>query len=413
MVIVLNLEIVQPDAEKVGNPQLYDKAVAAAAPAGAGAPPPVENGGAAGGYGGPPPQQQYGGGPPAGGYGGAPAGGAPAGGYGGAPPGGPAGYGGGPPAGAGGYGGGPPAGPGGYGGAAPGGPYGGGAPPAPAQYGAPPGPQYRGSGPGELANQQSTRCWGGSLCCGACLQRCIACLPAASAPCKASAIPASPLPPIRLPRPPGACSGTQRGPLPHHAHQRPQLVPKPVDHQGARHTEERHPSVRSSAGGGGGGCGGGGGGGWGCVGVCGCGCGCVCVGGGDGSVKAALLQVRLCDCRGGRRRARRLQKGSSIRRCVRTVGVGSCVELAPIAALPARSQCDCCSSLTGAPPAHPFLPFPSYSNARGEGRFFSFDLLDAQGGEIRVVGWNDQVGAGGPGGGAQGGRGRRWGRGRR
>jgi replication factor A1 len=31
-----------------------------------------------------------------------------------------------------------------------------------------------------------------------------------------------------------------------------------------------------------------------------------------------------------------------------------------------------------------------YSNARGEGRFFSFDLLDAQGGEIRVVGWNDQ-----------------------
>ena len=31
-----------------------------------------------------------------------------------------------------------------------------------------------------------------------------------------------------------------------------------------------------------------------------------------------------------------------------------------------------------------------YSNARGEGKFFSFDLLDAQEGEIRVVGWNDQ-----------------------
>jgi len=31
-----------------------------------------------------------------------------------------------------------------------------------------------------------------------------------------------------------------------------------------------------------------------------------------------------------------------------------------------------------------------YSNARGEGKFFSFDLLDADGGEIRAVGWNDQ-----------------------
>jgi len=30
-----------------------------------------------------------------------------------------------------------------------------------------------------------------------------------------------------------------------------------------------------------------------------------------------------------------------------------------------------------------------YSNARGEGKFFSFDFLDAEGGEIRVVGWND------------------------
>lgn len=31
-----------------------------------------------------------------------------------------------------------------------------------------------------------------------------------------------------------------------------------------------------------------------------------------------------------------------------------------------------------------------FSNARGEGKFFSFDILDADGGEIRVVGWNDQ-----------------------
>jgi replication factor A1 len=32
----------------------------------------------------------------------------------------------------------------------------------------------------------------------------------------------------------------------------------------------------------------------------------------------------------------------------------------------------------------------TYQNARGGGSFFSFDLLDAEGGEIRVVGWNDQ-----------------------
>lgn len=31
-----------------------------------------------------------------------------------------------------------------------------------------------------------------------------------------------------------------------------------------------------------------------------------------------------------------------------------------------------------------------YTNARGEGKFFSFDLLDADKGEIRVVGWNEQ-----------------------
>ncbi|GAB4823832.1 hypothetical protein N2152v2_010878 [Parachlorella kessleri] len=30
-----------------------------------------------------------------------------------------------------------------------------------------------------------------------------------------------------------------------------------------------------------------------------------------------------------------------------------------------------------------------FSNARGEGKFFTFDVLDAQGGEIRVYGWND------------------------
>lgn len=30
-----------------------------------------------------------------------------------------------------------------------------------------------------------------------------------------------------------------------------------------------------------------------------------------------------------------------------------------------------------------------YSNARGEGRFFSFDLIDAQGGEIRCTAFND------------------------
>jgi replication factor A1 len=32
-----------------------------------------------------------------------------------------------------------------------------------------------------------------------------------------------------------------------------------------------------------------------------------------------------------------------------------------------------------------------FSNARGEGKFFTFDVLDAQGGEIRVYGWNDAV----------------------
>jgi len=35
-------------------------------------------------------------------------------------------------------------------------------------------------------------------------------------------------------------------------------------------------------------------------------------------------------------------------------------------------------------------PIKRYSNARGEGKFFSFDLLDSEGGEIRVVGWNEQ-----------------------
>ena len=54
------------------------------------------------------------------------------------------------------------------------------------------------------------------------------------------------------------------------------------------------------------------------------------------------------------------------------------------------------ASLTGslAWPAWPACLPPCahrYTNARGEGKFFSFDLLDAQGGEIRVVCWNDQV----------------------
>jgi len=35
-------------------------------------------------------------------------------------------------------------------------------------------------------------------------------------------------------------------------------------------------------------------------------------------------------------------------------------------------------------------PIKRYSNARGEGKFFSFDLLDEHDGEIRVVGWNEQ-----------------------
>lgn len=34
-----------------------------------------------------------------------------------------------------------------------------------------------------------------------------------------------------------------------------------------------------------------------------------------------------------------------------------------------------------------------YNNAKGDGKFFSFDLLDAEGGEIRAVGWNDQASA--------------------
>lgn len=40
------------------------------------------------------------------------------------------------------------------------------------------------------------------------------------------------------------CSCTQRGCAAHHAHQRAQQLPEPVDHQGTRHTEERHPQVR-------------------------------------------------------------------------------------------------------------------------------------------------------------------------
>ncbi len=32
-----------------------------------------------------------------------------------------------------------------------------------------------------------------------------------------------------------------------------------------------------------------------------------------------------------------------------------------------------------------------WNNARGEGKLFSFDLLDAEGGEIRVTGFKDAV----------------------
>ncbi len=32
------------------------------------------------------------------------------------------------------------------------------------------------------------------------------------------------------------------------------------------------------------------------------------------------------------------------------------------------------------------------NNQKGEGRLFSFDVLDAHGGEIRVTAFNDQVG---------------------
>lgn len=47
--------------------------------------------------------------------------------------------------------------------------------------------------------------------------------------------------------------------------------------------------------------------------------------------------------------------------------------------------------LTGPQPPFSHGHARRYTNARGEGRFFSFDLLDVQGGEIRAVGWNDQV----------------------
>ncbi|KAL4425850.1 hypothetical protein ABPG75_009866 [Micractinium tetrahymenae] len=161
VVIVLNVNVVQTSADKIGNPQLYDKV------RGSGGNAPAQNGNSAtapppqqqqGGYGGATPQQQqYGGGPPGGGYGGSPAG-PPGGGYGGGggPPGGPyggppqnqGGYGG--PPGGGGYGGPPGGGGGGYG-VPPANPYG--APPQQQQhppanpYGQPPGAQYRGSGP--------------------------------------------------------------------------------------------------------------------------------------------------------------------------------------------------------------------------------------------------------------------------
>lgn len=178
---MLNLTVLQQDAPKVGNPQMYEKVFgpgggAAAAP---GAPPPMQQQA-------PPPaqqQQQFGGAPPtynapgAGGYGAPPAGpggyGAPPAGAGGYGAGGAAPYGGAPPAGtggpnpygapgggAGGYGvpaggvyGAPAGGAGGYGAPPPSGPYGGapgggGGPPQGNPYGQPPA-AYRGAGPGE------------------------------------------------------------------------------------------------------------------------------------------------------------------------------------------------------------------------------------------------------------------------
>ena len=169
---MLNLEVLQQQAPKIGSPTMYVELVTGAgdggAPAGApSAPPPAANG-QPGGYSGPPPMQQgggYGGPPPQqGGYGGP----LPQqGGYGGPPPqqgsyGGPppqangGGYGGPPPQ-QGGYGqqqggyGGPPPG-GAYGAPPPAGPYGGSGGPPPNPYGPPGGggsmaPQYRGSGP--------------------------------------------------------------------------------------------------------------------------------------------------------------------------------------------------------------------------------------------------------------------------
>lgn len=85
MVIVLNLEVVQSDAQKIGDPQMYDKVHAGggAPPAQNGAGPPPQQ------YGGPPPQQ-YGGPPQAynagGGFGGPPPGNQPGSAYGGPPP---------------------------------------------------------------------------------------------------------------------------------------------------------------------------------------------------------------------------------------------------------------------------------------------------------------------------------------
>lgn len=162
IIIVLNLQVLQKDAAKIGNPQHYDKVFPNGPPGGeggaVGGPPPQQQA--------PPQQQQYGGPPQGGynaggGYGAAPQQGGGygnAGGYGGPPPNqGPNAPYGAPPAG--GYGA-PPAAPqggnygapagGGYGAPPPSGPYGGGAPqqhPPANPYGAPPGAQYRGSGP--------------------------------------------------------------------------------------------------------------------------------------------------------------------------------------------------------------------------------------------------------------------------
>jgi hypothetical protein len=39
----------------------------------------------------------------------------------------------------------------------------------------------------------------------------------------------------------------------------------------------------------------------------------------------------------------------------------------------------------------PCLPPPRWQNPRSEGKLFSFDVVDKEGGEIRVTAWNNAV----------------------